>query len=225
MKIAEERVSLDEIEKTVLGRYDFHTVTLAVTLKGRQAIGIAVDQSRSPGYDPTRVRQYERELRKLLKPAAVPRFWRSLAVLPQNTQGKTDMDAVRSLFEETMTTELLPKIKESTPFENGKVSVTFDLEPELGWFKGHFDAQPILPGVAQLELVTRFASQFAGPAALKEVVQMKFTTPMTPGDTVRLTLASLDPEFSANVKFDYQVYRNGSWRLASIGRLKLCKAA
>ena len=225
VKIAEERVSLDEIEKTVLGRYDFHTVTLAVTLKGRQAIGIAVDQSRSPEYDPTRVRQYERELRKLLKPAAVPRFWRSLAVLPQNTQGKTDMDAVRSLFEETMTTELLPKIKESTPFENGKVSVTFDLEPELGWFKGHFDAQPILPGVAQLELVTRFASQFAGPAALKEVVQMKFTTPMTPGDTVRLTLASLDPEFSANVKFDYQVYRNGSWRLASIGRLKLCKAA
>lgn len=71
MKIAEERVSLDEIEKTVLGRYDFHTVTLAVTLKGRQAIGIAVDQSRSPEYDPTRVRQYERELRKLLKPAAV----------------------------------------------------------------------------------------------------------------------------------------------------------
>lgn len=91
--------------------------------------------------------------------------------------------------------------------------------------RGHFDAQPILPGVAQLELVTRFASQFAGPAALKEVVQMKFTTPMTPGDTVRLTLASLDPEFSTNVKFDYQVYRNNSWRLASIGRLKLCKAA
>lgn len=72
VKIAEERVSLDEIEKTVLGRYDFHTVTLAVTLKGRQAIGITVDQSRSPGYDPTRVRQYERELRKLLKPPRYP---------------------------------------------------------------------------------------------------------------------------------------------------------
>lgn len=79
--------------------------------------------------------------------------------------------------------------------------------------------------MAQLELVTPVRVSFAGPAALKEVVQMKFTTPMTPGDTVRLTLASLDPEFSANVKFDYQVYRNGSWRLASIGRLKLCKAA
>ena len=62
-----------------------------------------------------------------------------------------------------MTTELLPKIKESTPFEIGKVSVTFDLEPELGWFKGHFDAQPILPGVAQLELVSRLSSPVPRP--------------------------------------------------------------
>lgn len=41
VKIAEERVSLDEIEKTVLGRYDFHTVTL-----GRYPEGTAGDRHR-----------------------------------------------------------------------------------------------------------------------------------------------------------------------------------
>lgn len=38
----------------------------------------------------------------------------------------------------------------------GQAEITFSLEPEMFWFKGHFAVQPLLPGVAQLDWVMHF---------------------------------------------------------------------
>lgn len=37
------------------------------------------------------------------------------------------------------------------------LEITFYLDPDLLWFKGHFAVQPLLPGVAQLDWVMHYA--------------------------------------------------------------------
>ncbi len=41
------------------------------------------------------------------------------------------------------------------------LEITFYLDPDLLWFKGHFAVQPLLPGVAQLDWVMHYAAALA----------------------------------------------------------------
>jgi 3-hydroxyacyl-[acyl-carrier-protein] dehydratase len=60
-------------------------------------------------------------------------------------------------------------------------------------FAGHFPGHPILPGVAQLALVTRALGDWRGPGiALAGVRSLKLRQPVGPGDTLAVRLASGD---------------------------------
>ena len=47
------------------------------------------------------------------------------------------------------------------------LEITFYLDPDLLWFKGHFAVQPLLPGVAQLDWVMHYA---ASASSVRRVV-------------------------------------------------------
>lgn len=99
----------------------------------------------------------------------------------------------------------------------------FRLQPDLFWFRGHFPIQPIVPGVAQLEWVVLYSGRAAGrPLGLSEVKQMKFTTPMKPGDETRLTLSREKSDGTViPVRFRYEVKQKDGWAVASSGRVEL----
>jgi 3-hydroxyacyl-[acyl-carrier-protein] dehydratase len=57
-------------------------------------------------------------------------------------------------------------------------------------FAGHFPGHPILPGVAQLALVTRALGDWRGPGmALSGVRSLKLRQPVGPGDTLVVRLS------------------------------------
>ncbi len=78
--------------------------------------------------------------------------------------------------------------------EVGRSAVTeFDVVPELSFFKGHFPAEPILPGVIILEMMAQTgglsllaADEYRGKIAyLAAVETARFRRPVRPGDVLR----------------------------------------
>lgn len=107
--------------------------------------------------------------------------------------------------------------------EADRLTVMLKLTPDLFWFKGHFPAQNILPGVVQLDWVKDFAERILGDCFVAAVPQMKFTTPMMPGDKVRLTVKLSALGELKGVRFHYEVNRNEQWLTASQGIIDLCR--
>jgi 3-hydroxyacyl-[acyl-carrier-protein] dehydratase len=57
------------------------------------------------------------------------------------------------------------------------------------WFVGHFPGHPLLPAVAQLDLVERLLARLAGPGALVAVERLRLPAPVGPGDRLLVELA------------------------------------
>lgn len=69
------------------------------------------------------------------------------------------------------------------------LEITFYLDPDLLWFKGHFAVQPLLPGVAQLDWVMHYAAALASGYRFHSIQNVKFAAPLLPENTVTLLLA------------------------------------
>jgi hypothetical protein len=81
-------------------------------------------------------------------------------------------------------------------------------------FEGHFDGDPILPGVAHLALALRaLAEETAAPRILTGVKDVRFKCPLGPGDEVEVVLA--DRIEASSVRFE--IRRHGE--LVSVGLL------
>jgi len=69
--------------------------------------------------------------------------------------------------------------------KHGEATVTFSSDDPL--FRGHFDYQPILPGVALVEAVVQFVSQALDkPLRLRRVSNVKFFQVVLPGQAILL---------------------------------------
>lgn len=56
------------------------------------------------------------------------------------------------------------------------------------WFKGHFPGQPVLPGIAQMEMVLELICRGTGmPLALAEVNRVRFRKMILPDDCLTVT--------------------------------------
>lgn len=77
------------------------------------------------------------------------------------------------------------------------------IDPEIIYFSGHFDAQPVLPGVAQLEwAVTCAVTYLQTPDRFGGMESVKFQAPILPAATVVLAVEWL-PE-KHKLKFAYR---------------------
>ena len=58
------------------------------------------------------------------------------------------------------------------------------------WFSGHFPDNPILPGIAQLEMIVKLVSEAAGiPLKLTGMSRVKFRKIVRPGDLLDIQVA------------------------------------
>ena len=71
---------------------------------------------------------------------------------------------------------------------DGRVSATFVFPPEFTGFSGHFDGNPVLPGVCVLQSALVLAEDWlSAPVVLRELVSAKFRIPIGPGQELVVT--------------------------------------
>lgn len=76
------------------------------------------------------------------------------------------------------------------------------VEPSSRAFQGHFEGEPILPGVAHLVIV-RHALRVMGGATLRGVPWVRFRRVVRPGDVLDVVVTAPDAE--GRVRFDVHV--------------------
>lgn len=83
-----------------------------------------------------------------------------------------------------------------------RLTVAFELTPELGAFAGHFPATPILPAVVQMDWAIRIArANFPLPPRFSALRSLKFLRVVQP--PVRLTLELAMGPGGRSISFTY----------------------
>lgn len=104
--------------------------------------------------------------------------------------------------------------------EAGKLCLRLAVPVLLGWFKGHFPTQPILPGVAQLDWVMTYAVELAPGMRFSSIDSVKFQRPIVPESELEL---NLQWDATRNVlSFSYMLLSAQGGVPASSGKIKLC---
>ena len=196
VKIAEQRVSLPEMEATMCLIPEVAEVALGVV---------------EGPYGPTLgkracARALRAKCQQFFPKGAVPRKYRFVHALPRNAQGKVQASAIQEILNSQMAEPLMEnEIRTSTTYE---ADLTFD--GDAAYFKGHFPDFAVLPGVIQLGTAHRIAEAFMGHArTLRQVKKMKFSHVLRPGETVHFTLTKKTDD-----EFTYE-YRKGDVQCAS----------
>ena len=204
VKIAEQRVSLPEMEAKMCALPDVAEVALGVVegAYGPVLGAVVVPRKGWTGLKAFGKHACARALRaqclSLFPTGTVPRKYRFVRELPCNPQGKVQASAVREILASQMT-EPFTENEERTPTTYA-ADLTFDRD--AAYFKGHFPGFAVLPGVVQLGTAHRFAESIIGSSRpLRAVKKMKFSHVLQPGETVHFTLTKkTDDEFA----FDYR---------------------
>ncbi len=191
LKIEEKRVSLAEVEarlRALAGVAD--AAVTATKNKGRDflAAALVLDAEGTRRFGALGHGKFlldvRRNLRAFLEPVAIPRQIRIFEKIPENSQGKRDYRRIAQCF-----ALLFPREINRAVFENA-AALELEISPELLWFAGHFDRMPLLPGVTQLHWAIHYGKTLFAPAKqLLRVDAIKFQKPISPGDSVLLSLA------------------------------------
>lgn len=98
-----------------------------------------------------------------------------------------------------------------------EISAETTLSPDSLWFDGHFPGSPILPGIAQLALVSdmlkKHAEQCGERIDIISIKRVRFRQMVRPSDTLKLSAEkdSQDPSaYKFRVTIDGQLACNGT---------------
>ena len=139
-------------------------------------------------------------LREHFEAVVLPRRWRFVEQMPYNSQGKLPMDVLQAMF-----------VKESVKWPkiayehlvNEKAEIQCYIQNELIYFDGHFDNNPVLPGIVQVHWAEAFGRRlFAFSGRFKSLEVVKFQKVIVPGLTVTVTLKYND--VSDKLLFQYE---------------------
>ncbi|WP_461245931.1 hypothetical protein [Treponema sp. R6D11] len=140
----------------------------------------------------------------------IPKKWRYPETLPLDAQGKKKKEDIELLFSGenkvadngAVTSEgfgALDKEKIIEKTENS-VSIEFSIPATSPYFDGHFHGFPILPAVAQAELVIRFAARHFGTTiSPSQIRRVKFTNFIQPDAPLLLKLGKKENSISFNI--------------------------
>ena len=130
-----------------------------------------------------------------LDPVAMPRRIRILRALPREETGKLVHERLLELFRD----DELPPTRTMEPLEERSSAgggtdvrvLSFRVPPDSPYFRGHFDGDPILPAVVQLDgLVLRQIERiWPELGAPRQALRLKFKRPVRPGERLELRLA------------------------------------
>lgn len=191
VKLEEKRLSLDAIEQQILTLDEIsQCYALVYPHEHRQilaCIAVLTDSARQQlmqGNKATFVAGLKSALKDKLENIAIPRQWRFLTQLPQNSQSKLNKKDVTLMFE-----RMLYPVQLQQYSENDQYILHLEFPPELECFKGHFSDYPIFPGVGQIGFIQHFAKQIWSDLAwCNGYEQLKFQDLIRPYRVVQMKL-------------------------------------
>jgi acyl-coenzyme A synthetase/AMP-(fatty) acid ligase/3-hydroxymyristoyl/3-hydroxydecanoyl-(acyl carrier protein) dehydratase len=218
LKIAGRRITLDEIEghlRKVAGVIDASvTAVPAEGGRGHEVWALVV----APSLDVETIR---RGLGDWLDPVMAPRRLRLVSEIPREATGKVPLQRWRTLFGQPEDTRDFA-VQSRRDVESGNTlcrEVTLTVPADLPYFTGHFDANPVLPGVVILNDLVLAQCHGAWPelSALRALSRVKFHLPVRPNDalTLRLTRERGQPEVTFEVRANGRPCSSGTLAFAT----------
>jgi acyl-coenzyme A synthetase/AMP-(fatty) acid ligase/uncharacterized membrane protein len=216
VKIEEKRISFPEIESRILQSGLASDVCVISLEDKRQYLAAAVvfnnkGKERFEGLEKHEINKFWREyLLQYFENIVIPKKWRYPETLPLDAQGKKKKEDIQFLFSGEK------EAAENADFESGgfgkldrekiiektenSVSLEFSIPGASPYFDGHFHGFPILPAVAQAELVLRFAARHLGTTISPlEIRRVKFTNFISPDAPLLLKLVKKEKTISFNL--------------------------
>jgi 3-hydroxymyristoyl/3-hydroxydecanoyl-(acyl carrier protein) dehydratase len=93
-----------------------------------------------------------------------------------------------------------------------RVVMRVSVPPDLRFFEGHFEGEPMLPGIAQLlALAHRRAREVFGALGReKRIVRVKFEAVIRPGDALDLVLERSAGSGEGEAQVRFEITRDGA---------------
>lgn len=222
VKIEEKRISVTEVENRILQSDLVSDVCVIGLHDKRQYLAAAVvfndkGKERFLGLKKNEINNYwKKYLTRYFDNIVIPKKWRYLQTIPADLQGKKKKDEIKLLFyketpEQTMGFNSIGK---ETVIDKNENSVTLEVNipPSCLYFDGHFPEFPILPAVAQIELVARFSSRYLGTSVrLSQIKRVKFSSIIKPDTSLLLKLERKDKTIS------FKIYSQKNDTVYSVG--------
>ncbi|MDR0502313.1 MAG: AMP-binding protein [Treponema sp.] len=220
VKIEEKRVSLTEMEERILQSGLVSDVSVIAMEDKRQYLAAAVvfndtGKEKFLNMEKNAVNKFWREyLIKYFENLVIPKKWRYPDAFPLNSQGKKQKEDIKLLFADekksSMKNNISPEFMTDgfKSLENEKliekndnsVTLEFIIPGTSPYFTGHFPDFPILPAVAQIELVMRFSARYFGTKiSLSQIKRVKFSNLVRPFTAMRLRLENNSNIISFNL--------------------------
>jgi acyl-coenzyme A synthetase/AMP-(fatty) acid ligase len=209
VKIEEKRISLTEIETRIFESGLVLQVCIIPLTDKRQYLAAALVLNEKGKEQFADLEKYEinsfwkKYLLQYFENMVIPRRWRYPESLPMDTQGKIKREDIHILFSDKKQTLSADTPKYTGPDGSDKakliekteksVTIEFLIPGTSPYFDGHFPEFSLLPAVAQVELILRFASEYFGTnVAISEMKRIKFTNFIRPNAHLVLRLEKKD---------------------------------
>lgn len=108
----------------------------------------------------------------------------------------------------------MPEIIEKSLTGELAATITLDVPPDLEYFRGHFPALPILPGIVQIKWAVDLGAQCLGLS--RQVIGLeavKFRSAVRPGDRLALSLQFDEKTRKLRFRFESEAGVHSSGRL------------
>lgn len=212
VKLEEKRLSLDAIEQSIQALDAVQQChVLVLEHEHRQILGCIVvlkedarEQLQQLGKSAF-VGHLKLQLKDSLETIAIPRQWRFLSQLPQNSQSKLNKSYLQTLFKPMLQPVVLSQSQSSDDY-----ILSLEFPTELACFKGHFPTQPIYPGVGQIGFLQHFAkSIWSDLNWCQGYEQLKFRNLIRPYAIVQLKLSRKEHKVSFELRDSEQILASG----------------
>ena len=213
VKIEEKRISFPEIENRIV-QSGFVSDVCVISLEDkRQYLAAAIvfnnkGKEHFAGLEKHAINKFWREyLLQYFENVVIPKKWRYLEALPLDAQGKKKKEDIERLFSgegelsdtATATSEGFGQLDREKIIEKteNSVSLEFTIPGTSLYFDGHFPGFPILPAVAQTEIILRYAARHLGTGIdPSEMKRIKFTSFIRPDMRLLLKLTKNEKTIS-----------------------------